>query len=200
MKKKVITGATLLLCLVLPSVAFAAGTSGGSTSIIDSPIIPELGEFIPMLIAFLVVVILLGKFGWPVIIKMLDSRAETIENSLKTAEETKQESMNILEEYKGKLAEAHKEAAEIIEAARRQGEESRTEILERANNEADAIIEHAHTAVEAERKSVEGQLRTQTADVAIAIAGKIISANLSDHKNAELIDKYFAEMGSFNDN
>ncbi|MCL2654306.1 MAG: F0F1 ATP synthase subunit B [Coriobacteriia bacterium] len=201
MKKKVVTAAALLFCLMLPSFAFAASeAASGSSSIMHSPIVPELGEFIPMLVAFLVVVVVLGKFGWPMIIKMLDQRAETIENSLKTAEETKQESMNILDEYKNKLAQAHKEAAGIIEAARKQGEESRAEIIARANSEADAIIEHAHSAVEAERKSVEGEMRTQTADIAIAIAAKIISANLSEHKNTELIDQYFAEMGSFNDN
>lgn len=200
MKKKVVMGVTFLLALALPAVAFAAEASSGSGSILDSPIIPELGEFIPMLIAFVVVVIVLGKFGWPMIIKVLDSRAETIENSLKTAEEAKLESMNILDEYKGKLAQAHKEAAEILEAARRQGEETRADIIARASGEADAIIERAHTAVEAERKSVEGQMRAQTADIAVAIAAKIISENLSDHKNAELVDRYFAEMGSFNDN
>ena len=199
--RKVLMGTGLFLALaIMPSIAYAAEAAGSSGSILDSPIIPPLSEFIPMLIGFLVLVIVLGKFGWPMIIKMLDSRAETIENSLKTAEETKQESMNILAEYKEKLAEAHKEAAEIIEAARKQGEEARAEIIGRANSEADAIIDHAHTAVEAERKSVEGQMRTQTADIAIAIAAKIISANLSEHKNSELIDQYFAEMGSFNDN
>jgi len=202
MKKKALMSAILLACLALPSVAFAAGgeAAGGATSILDSPIVPPLGEFIPMLIAFLVVVIVLGKFGWPAIVKALDSRAATIENSLKTAEETKLESESILAEYKAKLADAHKEAAEIVETARKQGEETRADIIARANSEADAIIAHAHTAVESERKSVEGQLRTQTADIAVAIAGKILSENLSAHKNAELIDRYFAEIGSFNDN
>jgi F-type H+-transporting ATPase subunit b len=187
--------------LVLPSVALAAEeAASGQTDIMKSPIVPPLGEFIPMLLAFLIVVIVLGKFGWPMIIKTLDSRAATIENSLRTAEETKMESESILAEYKAKRAEAQKEAAEIIEASRKQGEAVRAEIIERAGGEADAIIAHAHTAVEAERKSVEGQLRTQTADIAVAIAGKIISENLTAHKNAELIDKYFAEIGSFNDN
>jgi F-type H+-transporting ATPase subunit b len=200
MKKKALMSATLLACLALPSVAFAAEASGGSSSILDSPIVPPLGEFIPMLIAFLLVVVVLGKFGWPMIIKMLDSRAATIENSLKTAEETKLESESILAEYKVKLAEAHKEAAAIIEEARKQGESARAEIIVRANNEAAAIIDHAHTAVEAERKSVEAQLRTQTADIAVAIAGKIISEKLTAQQNAGLIDNFFAEIGSFNDN
>ncbi len=55
-------------------------------------ILPEMSEFIPMLVAFIILWIVLAKFGWPVFDKMLEKRANTIATTSKNAEEARQES------------------------------------------------------------------------------------------------------------
>ena len=44
-------------------------------------------EFIPMLVAFIILWIVLAKFGWPLFEGMLNKREETIKNSLEKSEE-----------------------------------------------------------------------------------------------------------------
>ena len=55
-------------------------------------ILPQMEEFIPMLVAFIILWIVLAKFGWPLFEGMLNKREETIKNSLEKSEEARQES------------------------------------------------------------------------------------------------------------
>ena len=188
-----------IMALSSPAVAMAAEaeSSGG---IMDSPIIPSLGEFIPMLIAFLLLMFVLNKFAWPIIIKALDERAENIEGSLKKAEQAKIDAENVLAEYKAKLADAHKEAAQIVEAGRKAGEAARAEVIAKANEDAEAIAKRAHSAADAEKRAAAAELEAKVADFSVEIAGKLIGEKLSADTDAKLIDQYLSQMGSFNDN
>lgn len=193
----------LAVAAMTPALAFASEAGAevaAESSIMDSPIIPALGEFIPMLIAFLALLFVLNKFAWPMITGSLDARAEKIEGSVKMAEEAKLEAENILAQYQGKLTEARKEAAEIVEAGRKAGEAARAEIVAKANEEAAAIVERAQVGIEAEKRAAAAALEAQVAEISVAIAGKLIGEKLSAEADAKLIDQYLAEMGSFNDN
>ena len=188
-----------MLALSMPAVAMASegGSSGG---IMDSPIIPSLGEFIPMLIAFLILMFVLNKFAWPMIIRTLDERAENIEGSLKKAEQAKIDAENVLAEYKAKLADAHKEAAQIVEASRKAGEAARQDVIAKANEDAAAIAARAQAAIETEKRAASAELEAKVADFSVEIAGKLIGEKLSADADAKLIDQYLSQMGSFNDN
>ena len=188
-----------MLALSMPAVAMASeGSSSGG--IMDSPIIPSLGEFIPMLIAFLILMFVLNKFAWPMIIRTLDERAENIEGSLKKAEQAKIDAENVLAEYKAKLADAHKEAAQIVEASRKAGEAARQDVIAKANEDAAAIAARAQAAIETEKRAASAELEAKVADFSVEIAGKLIGEKLSADADAKLIDQYLSEMGSFNDN
>ena len=69
------------LALSCPTYAFASQEGG------IQAILPEMSEFIPMLVAFIILWIVLAKFGWPVFDKMLEKRANSIRDDLKNAEE-----------------------------------------------------------------------------------------------------------------
>ena len=80
---KVAFGA-LALNAAFPALAFAAEAEqeGGI-----SAILPDMAEFIPMLIAFIILWIILAKFGWPMFAGMLEKRENTIREALKKSEE-----------------------------------------------------------------------------------------------------------------
>ena len=85
---KVAFGA-LALNAAFPALAFAAEAEqeGGI-----SAILPDMAEFIPMLIAFIILWIILAKFGWPMFAGMLEKRENTIREALKKSEEAQIES------------------------------------------------------------------------------------------------------------
>ena len=59
---------------------------------------PDPGLLIWMLITFGVVFFILAKYGFPVVIKMVDERKAYIDNSLKAAREANEQLANVKQE------------------------------------------------------------------------------------------------------
>jgi len=185
--------------LAMPTLAFAA-EGGGDDALGIGLIIPNLGEFIPMLIAFILLWIILAKFAWPAFIGMIDKRTETIKTSLEKAETAKQESERILAERNAELATAKKDAAEIISNAKQQAEYVKADIMANAQTEAESIIAKARLAIESEKKAAIAELQASAADMTIAVTKKVIGTDLSTAEHRTIIERYIAEAGSFNEN
>lgn len=177
-----------------PVSAFAAEEGG------ISAILPDMNEFIPMLIAFLILWFVLAKFGWPVFENMLTRRENTIKDALKAAEEAKEASERALAEHDDQLAEAKAAAAQIVADAKKSSEGMAAEITKKAQEQADEMIEKARAAIEFEKKAAIEELQGSVADMSIAIATKLIGNDLSDDEHRAIIERYVNEAGSFNEN
>lgn len=189
-----VTGATTAASLAFPVLAFAEEKSGIAV------IAPDMVETIPMLVAFIILVVILGKFGWPAFEGMLEKREKAIKDSLEKSEAAKIESERILAEYKKELAEAKAQAAAIVAEAKKTGEAARADIAAQAQREAADMIEKARGAIEAEKKAAIAELQGSVADTSIAVASKLFGGDLSDDEHRQLIERYVNEAGSFNAN
>jgi len=178
-----------------PSTAFAFDLD----ELMKTPIFPTMMEFIPMIITFGILVILMGKFVWPIALKALDERAEKIEGSLKKAEAAKIEAEDILTDSQDKLSEARKESAVIIDAGKSAGETTRADIVKRAEEEAAEIISRGYASVETERKAAFDDIKGESVTLAVAIAEKILNEKITPDVDAAMIDAAIADMGGFND-
>lgn len=163
-------------------------------------ILPNIYEFVPMISAFILLAVVLGKFAWPSIIKALDERQESIAATIAKAEETKVDAERLLEDYKVQMAEARGDAAKVIEEGRVAADAIRADLVTRAESEADAIVAKAREAMEAEKRSAMLELQASVADLSVAVAGKLIGASLTVEQNAALIDRFVAEVGGLNEN
>jgi len=181
-----------------PAVAFAAADAEGGSGL--DLILPTMSEFIPMLIAFIILWVILAKFAWPAFIGMIDKRAATIKDSLEKAETAKQESERILAERNAELAAAKKDATEIIANAKQQAEFVKADIVAGAQTEAETIIAKARLAIESEKKAAIAELQASAADMTIAVAKRVIGTDLSTVEHKTIIQRYIAEAGSFNEN
>lgn len=182
------------LSLLTPALAFAEEKSG-----IDV-ILPDMNEFIPMLVAFIILVIILAKFGWPVFDGIVKRRDEAIKDSLKKSEDARIESERVLQEYRKQLDDAKAQAAQIIADAKKAGESVQAEIENKAKLEADNMIEKAKAAIEAEKKSVLSELQGTAADLSVSVVQRLVGEDLSDDDHRKIIERYVNEAGSFNAN
>lgn len=192
-----VSAASVALMSLCPSLAFA---SEGEESGGISAILPDMLEFIPMLIAFIILWIILAKFGWPMFNGMLEKRENTIREALKQSEEAKVESERVLVEYKKQLADAKAEAAKIVADARETGDAVKAEIQSKAQSEAADMIAKAKSTIEAEKKAAIAELQASIADTSVDVASKIIGQDLSDAEHRAIIERYVKEAGSFNGN
>lgn len=136
-----------------------------------------------------------GKMGLPVIIKMMDSRAATIDQGVEDAKQAKEQLDNAREEAKKYVVEAQARQAEMLRDAARM----KTEIIEQAKNEAaDAArkeMDAAKAAIEQARKEAELQFRNEVGRFSIDIAEKMVRNQMkSDKAQTELVNKLLDEI------
>ena len=179
-----------------PCAAFAAEEEAGGLSVI----LPDMLEFIPMLVAFIILWIILAKFGWPMFNGMLEKRENTIREALKKSEEAKIESERVLAEYKAQLADAKAQSAQLIADARAAGDAVKLDITNKAQAEANDMIAKAKSTIEAEKKQAIAELQSSVANLAVDVAGRLIGNDLSESEHRAIIERYVKEAGSFNAN
>lgn len=158
-------------------------------------LIPKPAEFVPALIAFIVIWVVLAKFAWPGILKTLDEREQKIKGDLEGAERARQEACEKREACEAKLAEARRKADAIVVEAQRQAKEERARILAEAQKDAAAQIARAHDAIDSDRKKAMIELSTSVVDLSVEIASKIIGNDLSAEDQRKLAEKYLEEVG-----
>ena len=169
--------------LLMPVSAFAEDGAAGADILI-----PKMAEFIPALIAFLIIWIVLAKVALPGIMKTMEERGKKIEESLDEAEKTKQEAIAKRAESDSIVTDARRQAADIVLEARKDAESERAR-----------IIDKAHTTVEDERKSIYAGAASSIADLSVAVATKIVGEALEDEgEQKKLIERYIQEAGSLN--
>ena len=93
--------------LLMPVSAFAEDGAAGADILI-----PKMAEFIPALIAFLIIWIVLAKVALPGIMKTMEERGKKIEESLDEAEKTKQEAIAKRAESDSIVTDARRQAAD----------------------------------------------------------------------------------------
>ena len=160
-----------------------------------SLITPDFGLFFWMTVVFLVVLFILWKYGFPVIVKMVDERKAFIDESLKKAHEANERLANIQKEGESILQEAREKQAQILKEAA----ETRDAIVEKAQDKARSegarLLEEAKAAIEQEKKAAIADIRQQVATLSVEIAEKVLKQNLKDDKSQmDLIDRMLDEV------
>ena len=159
-------------------------------------LIPKMAEFVPALIAFLVILAVMKKLVWPPVLEMMERRQEKIQADLDAAERAKLEAAEEAKSYEAKIFDAHHEADAIVAKAKKEAEEVRSAVLAKAQREAADIIAKAHGAVDSERHKAMIELSSSVVDLSVEIASKIIGNNLSVEEQRKLAEKYLAEVGA----
>lgn len=154
-------------------------------------------QLLTQIFNFLVMVILLTKFLYKPIIKMLDERKKKIQDGLEYTEKTRQE----LEKIEKKKAEitriAENQAKKIIEEGKLTGKKLEEEIVKKAHKEALDIVEKGKKEVELEKMEMEKQLKTKTVEIAAALAEKVLLQILNKDDQKNIIDKKLKEISKF---
>ena len=190
-KLAALAGATGVAAWSAPVVSLAEESAVG-----PDILIPKVAEFVPALIAFLIILAVLSKLVWPSVLEMMEKRQAKIQSDLDEAERSKREAAEEVKSYEGKILEAHHEADAIIAKAKKEAEEVRSQVLAKAQREAADIIAKAHGAVDSERHKAMIELSSSVVDLSVEIASKIIGNDLSEDEQRRLAEKYLAEVGA----
>ena len=148
-----------------------------------------------MTVVFLIVLFVLWKYGFPVIVRMVDERKAFIDESLKKAHEANERLANIQKEGESILQEAREKQTQML----REAAEARDAIVEKAQDKARSegarLLDEAKAAIEQEKKAAIADIRQQVATLSVEIAEKVLRQNLKDDKSQmDLIDRMLDDV------
>ena len=144
-----------------------------------SLLLPDSGLLFWMFLSFGIVFVILAKYGFPVIIKMVEGRKTYIDQSLEVAREAN-----------AQLSRLKEERDKIVHEARKQAEIA-------AQKELDAVKQQ----IQIEKDEAIRDIRRQVAVLSVDIAEKVLRKNLAD-KEAQMgmIDRMLDEVLTPNKN
>ena len=146
---------------------------------------PELGLVFWMFIAFAILFLVLAKWGWPAIMKMIEGRADLIDKGVEYAQSAKEQLDHAREEADKYIAEARRQQADML----READKMKTQIIEEARvaaqTEAKKVMDNAKLTIEQERKVAQEQFRNEVSAFALDIAQKVVRNQLKEEKAQE---------------
>ena len=156
---------------------------------------PDFGLVFWMFVAFLILFLVLAKWGWPVIIKNMDSRADKIDKGVEYAREAKLQLDSAREESRKYVEEAQAQQAEMLRDAAKMKTQIIEEAKKEASEEARKVMEAAKVSIEQSRKEAELQFRNEVSKFSINIAEKMMRSQLKDEEaQKKLVDKMLDEI------
>lgn len=165
-----------------------------------SLLLPDSGLLFWMFLSFGIVFVILAKYGFPVIIKMVEGRKTYIDQSLEVAKANAQLS-KLKEEGDALVAAANKEQGRIL----REAMEERDKIVHEARKQAEIAAQKELDAVkqqiQIEKDEAIRDIRRQVAVLSVDIAEKVLRKSLED-KEAQMgmIDRMLDEVLTPNKN
>lgn len=160
---------------------------------------PEFGLIFWMFIVVAILILGLGKFAWPGIVKSLEERADLIDKGIEYAENARAQLAKAQEDAEKCIAEAKVKQAEILREADRIKSQIIEEAKEAAAVEAKKVTEAAQLAIEQARKEAESQFRKEVSAFSLQVAEKVMRENLKkDGAQSELVSKLIDEVKTNN--
>jgi F-type H+-transporting ATPase subunit b len=155
---------------------------------------PSVGLMVWTLVVFVASMVILGRLAFPRIAEALDKRQHAIEDSIDTAERTKQEAEQLLAEYRERLTEARAQADEIVARAKKAADVHEREAKEHSKVARDEMLEQTRRDIEAETRRAIQEIRKEDADLTVRATEKVTRKSLDAGDQRRLIEEALSEL------
>jgi F-type H+-transporting ATPase subunit b len=149
-------------------------------------------------VIFLLLMAVLTKFAWKPIVEALDRRERTIAENIAAAAARNEEAKQLLSQYEARLGSAADQVREMLDEARRHAEAAKAQIIAEAKTAAQAEQQRAVREIEHATDAALRQLAEKSADLAVELAGKIVTEKLTASDRARLVRDAVAQLPSTN--
>ena len=156
-------------------------------------VLPDIGLVFWNTIAFLVLLIVLGKFAWKPMLKAIAERESGIEEALLRADKMKAEIAAMQNENEALLAKAREERAGMIKDAKETADKMVSEAKDKAKQEYERIISDAQLAITQQKNAALTEVKNQVGSLVVDVAEKILRKELSNKAEQESYIKQIAE-------
>ena len=156
---------------------------------------PEMGLLFWMCLAFGVVLIVLCKWGFPVIVRSIEERKEFIDSSIEAARKAQEELKQVKEHAKTIMDDTQVECQRLLREVAQERDKIIAMAKEKAEAEGSKIIAESKHAAEVEREEILRETRSLVASLAIAVSERLLREKLHDDvSQTKLVERLLDEM------
>jgi F-type H+-transporting ATPase subunit b len=184
--------------------AVAAGAAGGAIALTAegeeaAGLTINLFWVLVSAINFLLLLAIVWTFAFKPLAKTLDDRKAAIEQGLKDAEQARRDRESAEAERVATLAEARREANDILARAQKVAQETRDSDIAATRDELERMRVRATAEIEAEKTRAIADLRGEVADLALAAAGRVVGETMSDDRQRRLVQEFLTSADTSGD-
>ncbi len=154
------------------------------------------GTFIPYLVNFILILIVLRIFAYKPLLAMLDERRNIIAKSMAQAEEIKQELAKTQAAREEILSKANSSAQKMIDEARQAAEKFRDQKLNEALQSAQETLRKAQEAGRLEREKIMADLRKEMVSLVVTTTAKVAGKVLTSEDQKRLSDETLKQLAA----
>ena len=152
------------------------------------------GLMIWTIIFFLIVFVVLRKYAFGPLQRMLDERRDSIRQSIEAADHARDEAQRLLEEHRKLIAEARGQGEAILAEARKTRESMERRMREETEAERQRRLEETRKEIAAETARALQQIRGEVADLTLEAASRVVGRTLDSERDQELISEAIAGL------
>jgi F-type H+-transporting ATPase subunit b len=145
------------------------------------------GLMIWTIVFFLIVFVVLRKYAFGPIQRLIDERREAIRSALESADEAREEARKLLDEHRKLIAQARGEAEEILVEARRTRESMEQRMRDETEAERKRRLEETGKEIDAAVKRGLERIRAEVAELTLEATSRIVGQRLDSDRDRELI-------------
>lgn len=145
------------------------------------------------ILGFLGLLFLANKMVFTPIGRVIDERQADVTSTYDRLDADQREMQRLKADYEQRLSQIEAEAREKINAAVKEAQTLRDQIISKANEQSREIVTRAEAEAEREREQAMITLRQQIVDLALGATNKVIGESLDGDKQKKLIDDFIAQ-------
>ncbi|MCX7970070.1 MAG: F0F1 ATP synthase subunit B [Negativicutes bacterium] len=147
------------------------------------------------IINFLIFLLILWRFAYRPLVRMLDQRRAKIEGDLSAAQKEREQAERLSQEVAAQLADGRRQVQEMLDRARKTMEQEREQALAATKAEQQRMLRESEQEIAMARDRALAEIRREIVGLALACAGKIIQDKLDEKSNAAMVEAYIDRIG-----
>jgi F-type H+-transporting ATPase subunit b len=157
-------------------------------------ITPNIGLMVWTLVVFAISLFILVKAVFPRIAAALDQRQKAIDDSIDSAERSRNEADQMIVEYRERLREARQDAEEIVERARQAAAANEREARTESQARREQMLEQTRRDIEAETRRALAEILRDVVDLTVMATELVTRKVLTEDDQRRLVEDAISEL------
>ncbi len=146
------------------------------------------------IVGFVLLYLLLKRFLWKPVASFLDERRRDIEHTFDDIETRRAEMEQLKAEYEQRLNNIEAEARAQTQAAVKESQSLRDQILAEAQKHKERLLSEARQTIEHEKEQMLAEMRIRVTDLTLKATGMLLDRRMDADQDRELVAQYIDQV------